>query len=56
MFSDKPEVVLSREGRNNDSLVITPAEDVSLKCSIDANPGHHTVQWTRKVREGRFHG
>ena len=39
---------LFREGRNNASLIHT-GEDVTLKCSVLANPAHHTIQWTKQV-------
>ena len=46
--ADQPEVWLFREGRNNASLIHT-GEDVTLKCSVVANPAHHTIQWTKQV-------
>ena len=46
---DKPEVWLSREGRDNNSA-IKLGDDVALKCTIVANPGHHTIIWTKKVK------
>ena len=45
---DKPEVWLSPEGRDNNSA-IKLGDDVALKCTIVANPGHHTIIWTKKV-------
>ena len=48
LFSDKPEVWLFREGRNNNSI-IKLGDDVTLKCAIVANPGHHTIVWKKQV-------
>ena len=56
LLLDKPEVFLSREGRDgansrdiSNSTVVNIGDDVTLKCSITANPGHHTIVWTKQV-------
>jgi len=41
----KPDVTLSQDGEN---AIIKEGDDVSLKCTILANPLYHTIVWTKQ--------
>lgn len=41
----KPDVTLSQDG---ESEIIKEGDDVSLKCTILANPLYHTIVWTKQ--------
>ena len=43
---DKPDITLSQDGKN---AIIKEGDDVSLKCTILANPVYHTIVWTKQV-------
>ena len=43
---DKPDITLSQDGKN---AIIKEGDDVSLKCTILANPLYHTIVWTKQI-------